>query len=361
MRDATVYFDLADTADPRFDRPVEILLVALLGFAPLAMGAAQAPAEFSTGTPTAWGEAVFIAIALAMAATFALKLLVRPDVHFIRSWTYWPIALFLALVLFQLIPLPAGVIKLIAPQTHEIKTKLLSDLPGASERLRWMTLTFYREATLHELRLLIAIVCIYVVVINCIRRVSQIRRLLGAIAIIAAIFAILALVQDAIGLNKIYGLFPMPTEAALARGGPFVNHSHFGQFMNLSVGAAIALGLVMINQHFRRDDYSPGEVARKLKSEAMRPAWVLLGIVVIAMAAVALSLSRGAMLGAAIAGFVTGAVLVTRPGAHGRMWIIGSVVVCIGLVALLDPNRVLGRWTNFAETPIERCGPRLDR
>jgi tetratricopeptide (TPR) repeat protein len=206
-----------------------------------------------------------------------------------------------------------------------------------------MTLTFYREATLHDLRVLVSLVCIYVVVINCIRRVSQIRRVLGAIAIIGVVFAVLALIQDAIGLNKIYGIIEPQVPVPVVRGGPFINRNHFGQFMNLSVGAAIGLGLVLINQHFRRDDYSPGEVARKLKSEEMRPAWVLLGIVVLCMAAVALSLSRGAMLGAAIAGLITGAILVTRPGAHGRIWIIAAVVVCVALVILLKPDQVVGR------------------
>ena len=35
------------------------------------------------------------------------------------------------------------------------------------------------------------------------------------------------------------------------------------------------------------------------------------------------------------------------------MWIIGSVVVCVGLVVLLDPNRVLGRWMEAGENTIE--------
>ncbi len=228
MRDATVYFDLADTSDPAFDRPVEILLIGLLAISPLALGAVQA-----------WSEAVFIGLSLAMAATLAIKLLVRPDVQFVRSWTFWPIGLFLLLVTFQLVPLPAGLVRFISPHTFYLRDKLLSDLPGASEKLRWMTLSFYPEATLHDLRLLLALICVFVVVLNCIRRVSQIRRILAAVAIIAGAFAVLALSQDAMGTKDIYWLIPMPT-GQVARSGPFINHSHFGQFMNLSIGAALA-------------------------------------------------------------------------------------------------------------------------
>ena len=123
MRDATVYFDLADTSDPAFDRPVEILLIGLLAISPLALGAVQA-----------WSETLFIALAFAIAATLALKLLFRPDVQFVRSWTFWPIAIFLALVTLQLIPLPAELVKLISPNTFAKKQELLGDLPGAAER-----------------------------------------------------------------------------------------------------------------------------------------------------------------------------------------------------------------------------------
>ncbi|MBC8107449.1 MAG: O-antigen ligase family protein [Anaerolineae bacterium] len=337
MRDATVYFDLADTSDPAFDRPVEILLIGLLAISPLALGAVQA-----------WSEAIFIGLAFAMAATLALKLLFRPDVQFVRSWTFWPIGLFVALVALQLVPLPAGLVRVISPNTFLKKQELLSDLPGAAERLRWMTLSFYPEATRHDLRLLLAVICVFVVVLNCIRRVSQIRRVLGAIAIIAGAFAVLALAQDAMGTKDIYWLIRMPSEMP-ARSGPFINHSHFGQFMNLSIGAAIGLALVMINQHFRRENYSPHELAEKLRSRAMRPVWLLLAMIVLSAGAVLLSLSRGAMLGAGIAGFVVGAVLVTRPRMRGRGWILAGIVLCVTMVVLLDYNRLLGRLMESGE------------
>ena len=337
MRDAAVYFDLADTSDPVFDRPIEIMLIALLAVGPLTLGAVQA-----------WSEALFIALSLAMAATLVLKLIFRPDVHFVRSWTFWPIALFLTLAILQLVPLPASVIKAISPDTFFLKDKFLSDLPGASERLKWMTLSFYPEAAIHDLRLLIAVICVFVVVLNCIRRVSQIRRLLGSIAIIGGAFAVLALAQDAMGTNDILFFVPMPTNAP-ARSGPFVNHSHFGQFMNLSIGAAAALLLVLINQHFRRDNYSPREVAEKLRSRSMRPAWALLIMIVLSAGAILFSLSRGAMLSAAVAGFVAGAVLVTRPGARWRGWILVGIGLCVVVVFLLDSNRVLARMTESSE------------
>src|SRR4051794_24239728 len=98
-----VFFDLTDTADDVFDRVIEVMLVALLAFAAAALGAVQA-----------WSEMVVVALSCVMALTLGLKLLRRPDVRFVWSWTYLPILLFLLIVAFQLLPLPVAVVKLIS-------------------------------------------------------------------------------------------------------------------------------------------------------------------------------------------------------------------------------------------------------
>ena len=55
----------------------------------------------------------------------------------------------------------------------------------------------------------------------------------------------MTLLQDLFGNGKIY--WYISPEAGKAYSGTFVNHSHYGQFMNLSIGAA--LGLVLVNIH----------------------------------------------------------------------------------------------------------------
>jgi O-antigen ligase/tetratricopeptide (TPR) repeat protein len=331
MRGTTVYFDLADTADPAFDRPVEWLLVGLLAFLPLAFGGVFASSE-----------AIFLIGALAMGLMLAVKLLRRPDVPFVRSWTYWPIAVFIALVVLQLLPLPQALVRVISPATVNLRHQYLDELPGAAERLRWMTLSLYPENTLHDLRLIVALAIVFVVTLNCIRRVSQIRRILGAVAIIGAACAALALVQDISGSDAVYFLFRNPS-GRVARGGPFVNKNHFGQFMNLAIGAAIGLALVLINQQFRRDNYTRHEVKAKLKLPELRPAWMLLAMIVLSAAALVFSLSRGAMLGAALAGLIVGIFVSTRSNMPGKGWTLLAVLMCIAAVVLLDTGRIVER------------------
>jgi hypothetical protein len=50
MRGTTVYFDLADTADPAFDRPIEWMLIGLITFLTAVFGGVLA-----------WSEGVFVA------------------------------------------------------------------------------------------------------------------------------------------------------------------------------------------------------------------------------------------------------------------------------------------------------------
>ena len=61
--------------------------------------------------------------------------------------------------------------------------------------------------------------------------------MLGAIAAVGGAVALLALLQDLTAADKIFWL--IPTGVGRANSGPFVDHSHFCQYMNLCVGAAL--------------------------------------------------------------------------------------------------------------------------
>src|SRR4051812_6896155 len=96
----------------RFDLVNEFLLVLLLAFGPLSFGAVEA-----------WSRLVAFSIITAMCAVLVAKLFVqRSAARFVWSWAYLPTALFIAVALFQLLPLPAPVVRVISPQTVAMKT-----------------------------------------------------------------------------------------------------------------------------------------------------------------------------------------------------------------------------------------------
>ena len=224
MREKQINTDYINTTVNGFDKLIEWLLISLLLFMPFAFGAVEA-----------WSEEVVIILVAAIVICFLLKLIFEERTPVVWSWAYVPVALFIIVAIFQLIPLPSGFVNVISPNTATMKQNLLNDLPNSESLMKFMTLSFYPNATKHNLRLVLSVAAVFFVVINIYRRDDQIKRLLAAIAIIGGMVIVLALAQDLFGNGKIY--WHVSTEIGKAYSGTFVNHSHYGQFINLSIGA----------------------------------------------------------------------------------------------------------------------------
>ena len=302
-----------------FERLIEVLLTVMLVFMPLALGAVDA-----------WSEFIVVGMAVAITVCFVIRWMVCRDTMIVRSWVYLPIAVFLLLIVIQLVPLPASLVEMIASGTAGIKRQLLGDVPNAESVLANMTLTFYPQATMHDLRIVLAVIAVFVVVLNTYDRPAMIKRLLGTIAAIGGGIAILALAQVVTRTDKIYWLIPIPIGRSIAESGPFLNHSHFGQFMNLSLGAAIASIMVELHERFGRR-VTPSEVIDYLGSPQSRVLWLFMAIVVIGMASIFMSLTRGGIISMLIAGSITTLLISVRGSVKGR----GQIMAVMALVAFV--------------------------
>ena len=297
-----------------FDRLIELFLICLLAFMPLALGAVQA-----------WSEQVVVTLAAAISLVFLLKLTLCRTVPFVWSWAYVPVAVFVLAAAFQLLPLQTSLVSAISPNTAALKRSLLGDLPDAENVLSAMTLTFYSYATRHDLRLVLAVAAVFVVVVNVYREPVRIRRLLSAIAAIGGGVALLALAQDVAGNGKIYWLIPTYGQAF---SGTFINHSHYGQFMNLSIGAALGLLFIELHQTFGGLRVTPAKAAEYLSSPQANIVKLLIAMMVMGVATVFVSLTRGGMISMLIAAAFTTVVLSSRRSLQGHGWII--VLLALG-------------------------------
>ena len=318
MREKQISLDTFDVPLSRFDKVIEWLLISLLAFMPLAFGAVEA-----------WSEEVVVSLAGAILVCFLLKLVLLKETNLVWSWSYIPVAIFIIIAVFQLIPLPSGAVSVISPSTAAVKNELLGDLPKSDELLKSMTLSFYPNATKHNLRLILAVAVVFFVVVNVYRRAEQIKRLLAAIAIIGGAIALLALAQDLFGNGKIYWI--VPTGHGEAYSGPFINHSHYGQFMNLSIGAALGLIMVKVHEAFTRKRVTPLFVFEYLSSHTAKVMWFLVAIIVLGAATVFVSLTRGGMVSMLIAAGFTTLVLCSRKSIKGR----GLIMVLMALGAFI--------------------------
>lgn len=346
MREKRVNLNIQDDSSNKFDKTIEWLLILLLAFMPLTFGAVEA-----------WSEEIVVALAAAITVCFLLKLIFEEHTRIVWSWVYVPIALFIIIAAFQIIPLPTNLVSNISQNTAATKKELLGDLPNSESLLKFMTLSFYPNATKHNLRLVSAIAAVFFVVVNVYRRPVQIKRLFAAIAIIGGSIALLALAQDLLGNGRIYWKVPTGNDQAFS--GTFVNHSHYGQFMNLSIGAALGLIFVRIHETFTRKKVDAAAVFEYLGSPSAKPMWLLLAMIILGAATVFVSLTRGGMVSMLVAaGFVT-LVLSSRHSIKGRGWIMALIalgaficVLYIGFDAVYDRLASLrdlrqaqsGRW-----------------
>lgn len=330
MRENRINLGAIDVRRSRFDKVIEWLLVGLLAFMPLAFGVVHA-----------WSEELVIALSGVIVVCFLLKLLVHRGQKLIWSWAYVPIGLFLFVVVLQLIPLPSQLVSIISPNTAALKTELLGDLPDAETQLKSMSLSFYPNATKHDLRLVLSVVAVFVVVLNVYRRSDQIKRLLMAIALIGFIVAVITLAQNLFSNCKIYWF--ISSRHCNGYSGPFVNHSHYGQFMNLSIGAALGLFIVKLRETFAGEKVTPTAAFEHLGFRSAKLLWLLVAVMSIGAATVFISLTRGGMISMLLAiAFTTGLFAWQRSlKAHGWMMVVTALiaftcVLYVGFDAVYD-------------------------
>jgi len=319
-----------------FDAAIERLLVGLLIFMPVAFGVRRA-----------WSEQVVVILSGLMLLCFAMKLLIHRSQPMVWSWAYVPIALFVAVVLLQLAPLPRGVVDVLSPNTAAEREALLRDFPGANRLLTTMSLSFYRRATWHDLRLVLSVSAVFVVVLNVVRQASQVQRLLKAIALIGGAVAVLALLQALFGNGKYYW-FITPEYPVAIRSGPFVNRNHYAQFMALSVGAGLAYLCIRLHEAFAGRRRSLAGLCEYLGSRAAREVWMLIGLMGMGVATVLIAMSRGGAISLVISGALTVILLSLRSSLKGSGWIMVILaVVAFACVVFTGLDAIIDRFANL--------------
>jgi tetratricopeptide (TPR) repeat protein len=337
----------------QFDAVIEGLMLLLLAFAPLAMGAVEA-----------WSEFAVVCVAGAMLLCLCAKFLLVPRARFHGTWAYLAVGAFLVTAMVQLLELPAGAVSAISPHTAAEKTNLLGDLDGSAAILSRMTLSFYPAATRHDLRMALAVAAVFVVAVNVYRRPESIRRLLGGVAILGGLLATLALAQVASGTNCIYWL--IPTGNRLADGGAFVNHSHYCQFMNLCLGAAAAMLILRLRDAFAGQRATLADAMEILSRPEARATWALAGMIVLGAASIMLSFSRGGAVAMLTAASFTVVLLTLRHGPSWRGWVTAMTAVaafaCVlyvgfdavyeRLSTLRNHEEYAGRWQILKDVSV---------
>ncbi|MDP6380539.1 MAG: O-antigen ligase family protein, partial [Phycisphaerae bacterium] len=233
---------------------------------------------------------------------------------------------------------------------------MLADLPNAAGRSGAISL--YSNATWRHLRLLLVVGIVIVVVLNTIRHRSQVRRLLGVIAVNGVVHAAFAMVQWLTWNGKIYWV--VPVNGGIRSAGAFVNYSHYAQFMNLSIGAGLALLMIWLSELFENRRLQIGYVAARLSDAGARKCWWLVGGLVIAATSVFASLSRMGMLSLLAAGILTAIIVVVRRTLRPRGWVLAVMATAtLACVLWVGFDAVCDRLATV-EDPLKAAKSRID-
>lgn len=238
----------------------------------------------------------------------------------------------------QLLPLPQGFASLVSPARAEAQ-RAYADDPESAVPLSYAPLET-RRALAH----LLLGAAAFAAVAGVVRGDENVTLALAALFGLGIAEALVALFQLAAGARGVYG------DPALGAGpwfGSFLNHSNFSQQMNVALGAGVGLLLVRESAH-RHEVGARGRGAART-TFLQREAGVVCGLAVLALA-IALSLSRGGLVGAVAGGAALAAALGAERRLGARAWaLVAAPLVAFGLLALTGFDEVYERLGTLGE------------
>jgi O-antigen ligase len=190
---------------------------------------------------------------------------------------FFPIIAFLALILFQMIPLPPPAVKLLSPKTYELYSETLDDYPngrgsspfelnivrdmefsGQRSEVRgqtleskktekvfgnWRTLSVYPHATQTELLKIISYLGVFLLIINYVDSKRKLMRISAVIIFSGIVVVFLGIAQKVTEAPKIYWFWKPLFKNDASFFGPFVNPNHFAGYVEMII--PLSMGLFM--------------------------------------------------------------------------------------------------------------------
>lgn len=260
------------------------------------------------GGRSALGHGLLAAIAAWTAGAWALHQFLASERRWIWTGGEWLWAACLALVGLQLAQLPAEWLDFLSPQHAQLLAGWGAGPDDGADGVlgrRWSQLSLTPSATLAGLNAFVAYGLLFFVTVQRLRQLADVERMLKWIACAAVAMAVFSLLQYFLGNGKFFWVFPHPfVQTTRYNLGTFVNRNHFSHFLALGLGPLMWWWL-------RTTEVAPAPPPAAGRFRPPPPApqrgltLLFLGAIAVVVFAAVLSLSRGGLLGMAIAGLVS--------------------------------------------------------
>ncbi len=171
------------------------------------------------GAVTSFPLAIIESIVGVIISYWLIEMVIRRKLSFIKLNFLVSIALFFALIFFQLLPLPSVFLRIISPKTATLYAYLLPH--GANKT--FFPLSVYPYATILELLKIVSYFGIFVFIINKIETKGQCDLILNTIIVLGTCISIFAFIQRYILIRQ------------SSVGGPFFNRNNFAGYINMII------------------------------------------------------------------------------------------------------------------------------
>ncbi len=222
------------------DRVVEVGLYGLVILTPLAFG-----------TVETWSVALAEIGIYAIALAWGLAMMSAGEIRIERTALSLCWLLVLTFGLWQVIPLPFQVIRIISPKAAALYQQMEFDSHLAAS---WYTLSLVPYATRQALVRLLALALLFWVTVNHLQTRDQVDRIVRVVMTTGFGLAVFGIIQHFAGNGKLYWVRELAHGGSLF--GPYVNRNHFAGYMEMVI--PLTIGYIVANRRPTSDGRVPG-------------------------------------------------------------------------------------------------------
>lgn len=198
---------------------IEPLVILLVLFSPL----------FYAGTPIL-ALSVIEGVSFLLLAILLIRKLLEKELSFVKI-PFLPVALFIAVILLQIIPLPAGIVSFLSPSAG----RLYADFRPASSVLS--SISIYPQISVGIVLQFLSFLGIFLVVLECADTKKRIKRIIFAVIAAGLGYSLFGIMHS---LNRPVSQFST-----------FINSNHFANYVLMIIPLTIGLSLTDMPRYAR--------------------------------------------------------------------------------------------------------------